>query len=273
MRLSYRTVSALFSIVMILAVVALQPLLATALQSFEVSDITKKITVSIEGYNPGSGVIIGKNEDVYQVLTAWHVIEGKGEYKVRTYDDKLYKVNKDQIWRKPGVDIAVLEFRSNQSYQVAKIGDSSSLKEGMTVFFAGYPAVGPLNLGRNYTFITAKITTIPKRGLNGYNLGYDNFAISGMSGGPVLNENAELVAIHGATEIRTLTGASGNYGVSSATFRNWQQEVTIASQRSVTQDQPLSEQEVSSAAAPRFPSLKLNNSSTASIEQPYLAFS
>lgn len=71
---------------------------------------------------------------------------------------------------------------------------------------------------------------------NGYSLGYDGFAIDGMSGGPVLNENGELVAIHGATEIRMLTGASGNYGIASERFRNWQQEVRLASQQIISRD-------------------------------------
>ncbi len=251
MRFSLRIISVLLGIVVML-VVAFKPLLVMGLQSVEVSDIAKKITVSIEGYNPGSGVIVGRNGNLYQVLTAWHVIQGKGKYNIRTYDNRLYTVNNDEIKRIFKVDIAVLEFESDQSYPLAKIGDSSSLKEGMTVFFAGYPAPGPLNLGRNYTFLTAKITTILSRGRNGYSLGYDNFAISGMSGGPVLNENGELVAIHGETEIRSLTGASGNYGVSSATFKNWQQEVTIASQRNILSDQPLSDGKVLSVFPPQF---------------------
>jgi murein DD-endopeptidase MepM/ murein hydrolase activator NlpD len=236
MRLSYKKIPVIFGIVVTLIIVIVQPLVLAGLQSFEVSDIAKKITVSIEGFNLGSGVIIGKKDDVYQIITAWHVVERKGKYLVRTHDNRTHVVNGNTIQRMPKVDVAIVEFTSKQTYPVANIGNSGRLKEGMTVFFAGYPKPGSLNLGRNYTFFKAQITTLLKSAQNGYSLGYDNFAIDGMSGGPVLNENGELVGIHGATEIRMLTGVSGNYGIASETFRNWQQDVALASQKSIPSD-------------------------------------
>jgi hypothetical protein len=236
MKLSYKTISVIFGIALALTLAILQPLVLANLQSVEVSDLAKKITVSIEGFNLGSGVIISKNNNVYQVMTAWHVVEGKGKYQVRTCDNQTHLVNGDTIQKMPKVDVAIVEFTSTQTYSVANIGDSSRLREGMTVFFVGYPKPGSFNLERSYTFLKAQITTVLKNARNGYSLGYDNFAIDGMSGGPVLNENAEVIAIHGATEIRMVTGVSGNYGIVSQMFKNWHEEVKLASQRSISQE-------------------------------------
>lgn len=215
-------------------IIVLQPLVVIGLQPFEVSAIAKKVTVSIEGPIPGSGVIVGKNKNTYQVMTAWHVVEGKGKYSIQTFDDKSYPLIVNTIQRMPNIDLAIVEFISETSYLVATVGDSNRLKEGMTVFVSGYPTTGSFDLGRNYTFLKCEITTFLKKARNGYSLGYDNFAIDAMSGGAVLNEDGKLVAIHGAAEIRTLTGASGNYGIASKTFRDWQEQVIIASQKNIS---------------------------------------
>jgi Peptidase family M23/Trypsin-like peptidase domain len=215
-------------------IVVLQPLVVIGLQPFEVSAIAKKVTVSIEGFNPGSGVIIGinKSNNNYQVMTAWHVIEEKGKYLIRTFDDKIYSFDINTIQRMPNIDLAIVEFTSKTPYPVANIGDSNKLTEGGNVFVSGYPTNGPFNLGRIYKFLPANIDTLLKKmSKDGYSLGYDNFSINGMSGGPVWNKDGELVAIHCATEIRTLTGASGNYGIASETFRNWQQQIALISQK------------------------------------------
>jgi hypothetical protein len=220
-------------------IIVLQPLVVIGLQPFEVSEIAKKVTVSIEGFNPGSGVIVGinKSNNNYQVMTAWHVIEEKGKYLIRTFDDKTYSFDVNTIQRMSNIDLAIVEFTSKTPYPVANIGDSNKLTEGGNVFVSGYPTNGPLNLGRTYKFLPANIDTLLKKmSKDGYSLGYDNFSINGMSGGPVWNKDGELVAIHCATEIRSLTGASGNYGIVSETFRNWQQQISLISQKNTSPD-------------------------------------
>jgi murein DD-endopeptidase MepM/ murein hydrolase activator NlpD len=224
------------SISLSVIIIVLQPFVVIGLQAFEVSEIAKKVTVSIEGPIPGSGVMVGKNKNTYQVMTTWHVVEGKGKYSIQTFDDKSYPLIVNTIQRMPNIDLAIIEFTSETPYLVATVGDSNRLKEGMTVFVAGYPTTGSFDLGRNYTFLRCEITTLLKKARNGYSLGYDNFAIDAMSGGAVLNEDGKLVAIHGAAEIRTLTGASGNYGIASKTFIDWQEQVTIASQKNISSE-------------------------------------
>ena len=61
MKLSYKTISVIFFLVIFIVIFVLPSLVLAVLQPFEVSDIAKKITVSIEGFDSGSGVIIDKN--------------------------------------------------------------------------------------------------------------------------------------------------------------------------------------------------------------------
>jgi Peptidase family M23/Trypsin-like peptidase domain len=225
-------------IILSVIIVVLQPLVTIGMIPSQVSDeIAKKVTVSIEGDNSGSGVIIGKNNsNNYQVMTASHVIERKGKYLIRTFDNKSYLVNTKSIKRMENIDIAIVEFTSEIPYLVANLGDSNILKEGMTVFIAGYPANGPSDSGRNYNFLASRITTLLKKPRDGYSLGYDNFSVEGMSGGAVLNEDGKLVAIHGLTEIRRLTGPSGNYGIPSNLFKNWHQQIALIPQKNTPSD-------------------------------------
>ena len=223
-------------------------MIASALQGYEVSNIAKSITVSIEGTSTdpirsGSGVVVSKEdrdgEHLYQVLTNWHVVDHEGEYWIKTLDAELHPVDYNQVKRVPNTDIAILQFRSQHIYSVAQIGDASQLIEGMTVFFAGYPTELLVRFDayperssvtdiageeRNYKFVTANVTMLlnnPRYG--GYSIGYDEGSSPGMSGGPVLNENGELIAIHGMAEVHHVAGSVGNYGISSLTFQNWQE--------------------------------------------------
>jgi S1-C subfamily serine protease len=131
-----------------LLISVIQPMIASALQGYEVSNIAKSITVSIEGTSTdpirsGSGVVVSKEdrdgEHLYQVLTNWHVVDHEGEYWIKTLDAELHPVDYNQVKRVPNTDIAILQFRSQHIYSVAQIGDASQLIEGMTVFFCWLP--------------------------------------------------------------------------------------------------------------------------------------
>ena len=62
-----------------IAVVLQQPAPAQNLEA--VTNLASAITVRIEGATQGSGVIVDQEDDLYSVLTAWHVIasNNKGE--------------------------------------------------------------------------------------------------------------------------------------------------------------------------------------------------
>jgi hypothetical protein len=185
-----------------LALVQYQPV--SALTPVQVNDIAKPITVMIGGLDgKGSGVIIAKNGNTYTVLTANHVVKkaGYGIYEIITHDGQKYPMeNKAQIVGK--LDLALVRFTSSKNYPIAKIADSRTVKEGSTVYYAGFPAE-TTNQPRNYRFIRADITG-RSQNQEGYELSYNGQALPGMSGGPVLNEEGLLIAIHGKAETQSI---------------------------------------------------------------------
>ncbi|WP_199290873.1 MULTISPECIES: GUN4 domain-containing protein [unclassified Anabaena] len=196
-----------------LALVQYQPV--SALTSVEVNDIAKPITVMIGGLDgKGSGVIIAKNGNTYTVLTANHVVKkaGYGIYEIITHDGQKYPMESAQTVGK--LDLALVRFTSSKNYPFAKIGDYRTVKEGATVYNSGFPIPSSSNnQQRNYFFITAQITS---RG-RGENLGYDLFFSGsprpGMSGGPILNDQGEVIGIYGKAEYGISESALARDGV------------------------------------------------------------
>ncbi|PPJ64832.1 tetratricopeptide repeat-containing S1 family peptidase [Cuspidothrix issatschenkoi] len=182
-----------------LALVQYQPV--SALTPAQVNDIAKQITVMIGGLDgKGSGVIIAKNGNTYTVLTANHVVKKAGVYDVITHDGQKYPMESAQTLGK--LDLALVRFTSSKNYPPAKIADSRTVKEGATVYYAGFPTETANQL-RRYRFIRADITG-RSQNQEGYELSYNGQALPGMSGGPVLNEEGLLIAIHGQAETRDI---------------------------------------------------------------------
>jgi len=172
-----------------------------ALTPVEVNDIAKQITVMIGGLDgKGSGVIIDKDGNTYTVLTAYHVIKNPGVYDIITYDGEKYRIERSQNVGK--LDLALVKFTSSKNYPIAKIADSRTVREGSTVYYTGFPAE-KANQPRNYRFIRADITG-RSQNQEGYELSYNGSALPGMSGGPVLNEEGLLIAIHGKAETQSI---------------------------------------------------------------------
>jgi tetratricopeptide (TPR) repeat protein len=166
--------------------------------SVEVAKIAKSVTVNIDSPDsPGSGVIMQKNQNTYTVLTAAHVVRDRNSaFKIVTPDGNTYKLT--SIAATPGTDLAVVKFQSTTSYPVAKLGDAAKSPEGATVYVAGFPTATQAISASIYNFTEGKVTANANRPLaEGYSLIYSNNTLPGMSGGPVLNDNGELIAIHG----------------------------------------------------------------------------
>ncbi len=206
---------------------------ATAISAIEVSQIAKQSTVQINNSNsPGSGVIIQKNGNIYTVLTAAHVLRNSGErYQIVTPDGKSQNLTKVRFFPNQ-VDLAVAEFTSPQSYEVGKLAkDSNELKEGSIVYVSGFPSIADLNQAL-FNFTEGKVTANSSRPLReGYSLVYSNSTLPGHSGGPVWNQQGEIVAIHGKGDVdKTLTASAVNpnirvktgfnLGIAVATFRS-----------------------------------------------------
>ncbi|KAI9134944.1 serine protease [Acaryochloris sp. CCMEE 5410] len=186
------------------AAIVLAPQVALALSPAEINKVAKQITVRVDSQAPGSGVIIKRNGNRYTVLTAAHVVATVDEYVVITNDGQEYPVNVQTITKFPGVDLALLEFTSDRSYTVVKIGDSQQLSEGSESYVAGFPSRTQALTDIIYNFTTGTITANATRPLSdGYALVYTNNTLPGMSGGPVLDKDGKLLGIHGRADTTT----------------------------------------------------------------------
>ncbi|MEB3148854.1 MAG: tetratricopeptide repeat protein [Sphaerospermopsis sp.] len=236
-----------------------------------IDQIAQEITVLIANANPkdmGSGVIIAQKGNTYYVLTADHVIWNSDEEKLKdkleivAHDNQRYSINISNAKRMPGVDLAVVQFTSNQKYQVATLANYSlnySLNtKGQKVFVSGFPGNKQQNKNKPHRILTAgvlsqqqviKLNTylsfnnqsslrsvqIETVLSDGYDLLYSNITEGGMSGGAVLDTQGRLIGIHGRVEGETSLDFDGeiNLGRSSGipirTFLNLVEQVGIDS--------------------------------------------
>jgi tetratricopeptide (TPR) repeat protein len=179
------------SIVMVQAVSAKSPV--------EVNRIAKAITVKINGAkNQGSGVLLQRQGNVYTVLTAAHVLKGES-FTIATFDDRQYPAIADSGRKADGdVDLAVIKFQSNLNYQLVQLGDSNQLEGGMNLYVAGFPSPTEVISQSVFVFRPGLVTANSNKVFDrGYALLYSNDTLPGMSGGPILNENGQVVGIHG----------------------------------------------------------------------------
>jgi serine protease Do len=179
--------------------------IAVAKSVAEIGQIAKSTTVLIQGADTGSGVLIRQDGSTYTILTARHVIDAPGTYEVVTATGKRYPVS-PQIQRLPGLDLALLKFNSSEKYSIATFGNSSSLQEGVTIYVTGFPGQGSTINALTYNFTEGQLTALAsKPQTGGYSLVYTNKTLPGMSGGPVFDQEARLVGIHGAADGQSQT--------------------------------------------------------------------
>ena len=186
----------------------------TPVNPFALNRLAKQTVVEIvsKGYltggnkyiPKGSGVIIGRKNSVYYVLTADHISDIDDGLSVFIRSEKPGKLGEvlplKFIRRYPREDLAVVAFPSFTNYKVAEVGEASQLKNDSQVYVIGWPG----NDNRQgFQFTSAQVTS-PQVGDN---LTYQPTEPSeslykGMSGGAVLNEAGQLVGIHvGLTKV------------------------------------------------------------------------
>jgi tetratricopeptide (TPR) repeat protein len=168
----------------------------------EVGQIAKAITLEIKAVGSsksGSGILLQREGDVYTVLTAGHVVNQGSEFTLKTSDGQIHRSIPSSVkLARSDIDLGILKFKSTDKYALATIGRSSSLKELSPIYVAGFPEstygikAGTINITEGRV-----IGNATKGNATGYSLIYSNNTFRGMSGGPVLNETGELVAIHG----------------------------------------------------------------------------
>ncbi|MDJ0744143.1 MAG: serine protease [Xenococcaceae cyanobacterium MO_167.B27] len=168
---------------------------ATKLTNSGLETIAQAITVKVHvGKYRGSGILIAKNNNTYTVITNAHVAERGNTYSIETSDGIKHTatlISKDSL--ETGNDLASLEFKSNNNYQVATFGDSTNLTEGEEVIAAGFPFdADKLNITEG------TISLLPDKSLEGgYQIGFSNKTRQGMSGGVLLNSQGKVIGVLG----------------------------------------------------------------------------
>lgn len=201
---------------------SLQSAIVSQLNQKQVENIAKSVTVRImSGSEAGSGVIVEHRRQIYTVLTNRHVVANNPDnsYTVLTEDGQIHEAKWLLLTQFTDLDLAVIQFQSLQYYQVAEIGNSHRLLLGETVYAAGFPNWQWLNdkeiksthsWGRKALSLTiGKVAMLPQKSLkDGYQLGYTNKILEGMSGGSVFNRFGKLVGINGRMKY-PLSGIEG----------------------------------------------------------------
>jgi tetratricopeptide (TPR) repeat protein len=204
----YRSSWFLTAALMGITITLVQPV-AVAKSASEVEAITRAVTVEIrlqQNGGVGSGTIIDRKGDLYTLVTNKHVVCGGQpcselplveSYNLGLADGQQYRVKASTIKLLGNdLDLAIIRFRSNRNYAVAKVAAPGNLKTEDEVYTAGFPFAQPgFTLGRGNA-----IAVVNKRlegDSGGYTIIYDAFTLPGMSGGGVFNSSGQLVAIHG----------------------------------------------------------------------------
>ncbi len=153
----------------------------------------------------GSGYIV--SADGY-IVTNNHVIDGADDIQIETFGHKTFKAK--LIGRDLKTDVALLKVESKEPLPFVAFGDSDKMRVGDWVVAMGNP------LGQGFS-VSAGIVSARNRELNGT---YDDFlqtdaAINkGNSGGPLFNENGEVIGMN--TAILSPSGGSIGIGFSMA---------------------------------------------------------
>ena len=185
-----------------------QPQLVIAQNISKINNIAENITVKITGYGNGSGVIFEKAGNVYSVITNKHVVPRDANYEILTYDGTKHQVtSRIEI---PNLDLAIVKFQSNKNYQLAKIEDSDNLNRLQIIYVAGFPGEQT-----HMDIISGEIRSIAERNQSqqGYALTYTNQTLPGSSGGAVLDEKGNLIAINGQGKRDLQTGRDISRGI------------------------------------------------------------
>ncbi|ELR97694.1 serine protease [Gloeocapsa sp. PCC 73106] len=181
-----------------------QPQLSCAATSLSLSELQAQanaITVKVFAEDiSGSGILLQKKENSYLVITNDHVIaySSSDELNIKTVDGVLHRVKLSAITRLENKDLAWFTFDSELDYQVSDFWKQTPVQENQTVFVAGFPIEANRQKSRGFLLTQGKIVMIiPKQLTGGYQLGYSNDVQKGMSGGPVLNCQGQLVGVNG----------------------------------------------------------------------------
>lgn len=183
--------------------------------SHDIHQLAQSTTVRIVRENiSGTGVIIHQQEQIYTVLTSWHVVGNDSAIAIMTTDGKSHQLL-DSPQKIGNLDLGIVQFNSQQDYAVATLA-ADPPQVGEKIYAAGFPLYEADGLTDTiyrgmeaFRLTQGEISLIPPKSLpEGYFLCYTNNTEIGMSGGPIFNTKGFLVGVHGRGKHR-----DPNFGV------------------------------------------------------------
>jgi Do/DeqQ family serine protease len=142
-------------------------------------------------------------------LTNNHVVEGTTEIRVATKDGKEYPA--ELVGKDERRDLAMISFRTTDSYPLATLGDSDTVRVGDWAIAMGNP------LGEQFSFSVTMgiVSAVGRTGGPGGNINdfiqTDAPINQGNSGGPLVNIRGEIIGIN--TWIASNASGGGNVGL------------------------------------------------------------
>ncbi|MBS9389954.1 MAG: tetratricopeptide repeat protein [Dolichospermum sp. WA123] len=157
--------------------------------------LAKQITVRVIGdNNGGSGTIFAKKGNSYLVVTNSHVLLGVNKVQIKTPDNQIYSAQILPNTNFGKLDLAVLQFTSNQNYCLPKEIASFDINPDTPIIAAGYSSSKGEMLFRTGT--VKQIISQPSLKA-GYEIGYTSDIEQGMSGGAIISSQGYLLGING----------------------------------------------------------------------------
>jgi S1-C subfamily serine protease len=168
----------------------------------------------------GSGFVVDK---AGHIVTNYHVIEGADQIEVSFSNQDTLRAT--LVGSDPSSDIAVLRVEaSSRSLTPLVLGNSGSVRVGDPVVAIG----NPFGLARTAT--AGIVSAVQERTItapNGYPIDHviqtDAPINSGNSGGPLLNDRAQVIGVN--SQIAAAQGLSGNVGIGFAVPSNTVKDV------------------------------------------------
>ena len=122
-------------------VAIVQVVAAKSLTAKEIYNLANKFVVKIDGDDGGSGFIVSKTGNRYTVLTNDHVTKTSSQHTITTHDGKTYTSEGVKSFKSAnGLDLAEIEFESDDRYQVAQLASKPDYGFGTKVYTVGWNA-------------------------------------------------------------------------------------------------------------------------------------